>query len=398
MSGPQVIVIGGGASGMMAAVFAARNGAAVTLLEQNERPGKKLLASGNGKCNLTNLDMDLRHFHGASRERIEAVLSQFDQEETLQFFRQLGLETFARNGWVYPVTEQAQTVHDLLLLELERLHVRCKYSEQVQKVAAEKDRISVSTSGWTYSCEALIIACGSPASQVRGASEDALLFAGQLGVLSTPFLPALVSLRVSSPVCASWAGIRAQAEVSLLQDGVLAAAESGEVQFTMQGISGIPIMQISHLVRPGADVQLRIDLAPQYKRDELAARLRERREAHPERTTEQALIGLLPGKLIPLICREASARQEGDPASALAGAIKSLAVSVAGTGRLTQAQVCAGGVLLSELDDRLACSKAPGIFFCGECVDVHGDCGGYNLQWAWSSGAVAGRAAAGVQS
>ena len=398
----DVIVLGGGASGLMAAIMAARAGASVTLLEQNERPGRKLLASGNGKCNLTNHDMAADHFHGGSPERIAAVLSRFDADKTLAFFRELGLEVFDRDGWVYPVTEQASSVCELLLLEASRLSVKGKYSERALAVEVEGGRFCVRTEGWSYRGDALILACGSPASAVRGASDDALAFAKSFGLRTQPFGPALAPLRVSAPYLSAWAGVRATAAGTLFFNGNAIARTAGEFQFTEHGVSGIPVMQISHLAQAaeGRELTLRLDLVPRMAEERLAARLSELLFANSARTLEQAFLGLLPGKLIPLVC--AKAEECGNTESealcaAAARAAKGFEIPISGVGALSQAQVCSGGVCLEELTDDLQSRAVPGLFFCGECVDVHGDCGGYNLQWAWSSGAVAGSCAAEVK-
>lgn len=388
----QIVIIGGGASGLMAGITAARAGAAVTILEKCEKPGKKILATGNGRCNLTNKKQDLSCYHG-DREFVEKILDQWSEQETLDFFHELGLWTKDRDGWVYPRTDQAGSLLQLLLQEFSRLRGKLKTLEEVKDIRKENGRFTVYTSGWHYEADAVIVACGSPASNIDGVSADALTIAEAYGIRTKEFRPSLVPLKCAREnYFAKWAGVRAQAELQLLCDGSLQQTERGEVQLTDYGISGIPVFQLSsragELLSQGKKPLVEINFFPDLSMEDLQSQLKLLSERFPEKGPDQLLTGLLPDKLIAAFCgKKTSLRQVLDKAHSCSLKISSL-------GPLKQAQICAGGVLLEELTEHMEAKTVPDLFFTGECTDTDGRCGGYNLQWAWSTGYVAGRKAA----
>ena len=407
----KIVVIGGGASGLMAAVQAARYGASVTVLEHNEKPGKKLLATGNGKCNLTNLALDPRLYRTDSPAAVQTVLRKFGPDETIRWFHQIGLRTFDRKGWVYPCTEQASSVLDLLLWEAERYHVHFKNREEAVAVetASEDGAYTVKTKTWQYNADAVIIACGSPASAVRGSSGTAVLLAESLDIPCAGFEPVLVPLQMADHGLSGWNGTRVHAAVHLYIDGKHCGSELGEVQLTSFGISGIPVFQLSRYAAPALHssdkVIVLLDLLPEMEPEELEEFWREREQRDSSRTYSQLLTGILPDRLIPVVLSAAGLRgsmcpsladhEEGGAVSVLLALLKEFPVRIRGTASSDQAQVCAGGILVSALDENLCVRKYPGLYAAGEAVNVDGPCGGYNLQWAWSSGFAAGRAAAG---
>ena len=236
----QVIVVGGGASGLAAAIAAAENGAAVTLLEQNENPGRKICVTGNGRCNLTNRDMRPDIFRGQHPEFVEEILAQFTLEDTLAFFEKLGVAFTERNGWLYPRSNQAKCIPELLILKARALKVKIKTREHAESVSWENGRWKVETSGWTYEGDKVILANGSKASQVPGSDGSGYELAANLGHHIIRPLPALTGLRCKGNVFSAWAGVRTDAKVTLLIDGKRFVEESGEVQLTDYGISGIP--------------------------------------------------------------------------------------------------------------------------------------------------------------
>ena len=241
----QVIVVGGGASGLAAAIAAAENGAAVTLLEQNENPGRKICVTGNGRCNLTNRDMRPDIFRGQHPEFVEEILAQFTLEDTLAFFEKLGVAFTERNGWLYPRSNQAKCIPELLILKARALKVKIKTREHAESVSWENGRWKVQTSGWTYEGDKVILANGSKASQVTGSDGSGYELAANLGHHIIRPLPALTGLRCKGNVFSAWAGVRTDAKVTLLIDGKRFVEESGEVQLTDYGISGIPVFQLS---------------------------------------------------------------------------------------------------------------------------------------------------------
>ena len=390
----QIVIIGGGASGLTAAIFAARAGASVTLLERNERPGRKLLATGNGRCNLTNLNQSRLCYRGEDPDRAFQIISRFNVQRTIGFFSDLGLYTRNREGWIYPYTGQASSVLQLLLMEAAARKVKIKTRETVKEIRRQGDGSFLTlTEGWQYPSQAVIIACGSPASAVEGASGTAESLAKSLGHRFLPFRPALVPLLCRGGWFSKWAGIRALGIASLYVEEERFDSETGELQLTDSGISGIPVFQLSRYAAEalsrGQKTEMYLDFLPDYSWEALTEYLSVRKKQCPYKSGRDLLIGLIPERLIPvLLPRDMDFRQ-------MAGSIKAFPVEIKGTASLKQAQVCSGGVPLRELTENLESCLVKGVYFTGEAADVDGACGGYNLQWAWSSGAAAGAHAAG---
>lgn len=389
----RVIVIGGGAAGLMAAVMAAGEGAAVTVLEQNDGFGKKLLATGNGKCNLTNVKQDPQEYHSSQEEFPWRVICAFPLPETLKFFTGLGIYTKNRSGGLYPYSEQASAVRDVLYMEARHRKVKLKTRERVTGIRKERELFHVSTETYTYQAERVILAAGGCASSVTGSGNDGFSLAQSLGHRIVTPLPALVGLKGVGSWFAKWAGVRFEAAVALLENDCQIAYQRGEVQFTDYGISGIPVFSISRFaaraLERGSRVLAVLDFMPDFSVEQLAAFLESRLESCSYKTLEESLIGLLPKKLIPILCTEIRYTME------LAQKIKNYPIIIRETGPFSQAQVCSGGVSTEEIrPETMESTLVPGLYFAGEVVDVDGNCGGYNLQWAWSSAAVAGRACA----
>ena len=383
---PQVIVVGGGAAGLIAAITAAQNGAVVTVLEQNENPGRKICVTGNGRCNLTNKDMRPECFRGQHPEFAAGILQQFSLEETLAFFENLGVAFTDRKGWIYPRSNQAKCIPELLLLKARSLKVKIKTRETVKAVVYEEGRWKAETSGWTYEGDRVILANGSKASQVPGADGSGYEIAAALGHRIVKPLPALTGLRCRGNAFSAWAGVRTDAKVTLLLDGKAFAEESGEVQLTDYGISGIPIFQLSRYairaLEEGRKVSVMVNFLPEYTKESLREQLEKRRTLCPYQSEAEILLGLLPDKLIKMF-----RKQKAD----LCQTITEYMLEVKGSSGFEQAQICSGGVDTTQIHpETLESMLNPGLFFAGELLDIDGPCGGYNLQWAWSSGAVAG--------
>lgn len=387
-----VLVIGGGAAGLMAAVMAARAGAAVTVLEQNEKPGKKILASGNGRCNYTNRVQKKECYRGCDPEYAWKILRQFSADETLHFFEQLGIYPKERNGWLYPNSDQAQSVLEVLLMEAAHLKIKIKTRETVLDLYPDQDGWTACTATWKYHADAVIVASGSPASNVEGASDWGFLWAKGRQIPVAGMLPALVGLKGKGNYFSRWSGVRVFGKVSVQPKGMETYTEEGELQLTEYGISGIPIFQISRYVLAELQTQstalLELDFMPSLTEGELRILLEEREECCPYKTLQEQFVGLLPSKLISIVAPAESNLRE------CVHNCKHYPLIVTGASSLRQAQVCSGGVLTDALDEHLQAKEYPNLYFAGELVDVDGACGGYNLQWAWSSGAVAGRSAA----
>lgn len=391
----KVVIIGAGASGLMAALAASQEGAAVTILEQNDKPGRKLLATGNGRCNYTNKDQALLHYHSKDMSRVKSVLASWPMEETLRFFEELGICPKERNGWYYPNSDQAQAVLDVLLMELAARKVKIKTREHVTEIRREKGKgFTVLTDGWHYEADSVILCAGSGASSVTGSTCQGLEMLSAKKIQTLPFLPALCPLHVSGIKTSLWAGVRIQGTVTLYDEKgqKKLGSESGELQLTEKGISGIPVFQLSYLAVQAISRQERVfaelDFLPGFSADELQKELSLRKERSPYKTLTQCFVGLLPEKLIKALLTD-----KMDCETAVSK-VKSCRVKIEGQKDIRQGQICQGGVSFAELKENLELKKVPGLFVAGELVDVNGDCGGYNLQWAWSSGHLAGTSAA----
>ena len=388
----KVVIIGGGASGMMAAIQAARTGAAVTLLEHNEKPGKKILATGNGRCNLTNLVQEPSRYRSSQPDFPWKIITQYPLEDTLAFFSELGIYTKDRNGWVYPYSDQAAGVAQVLELEARHQKVKIKTTEEVTDIFREDGQYLVKTATWQYPCDSVIISCGSSASNVEGSSTTGYELAEKLGHTVVKPLPSLCGIRGKDNYYAKWAGSRMDGRITLEIDGETVGEEQGEILFTEYGISGIGVFQLSRYAVRGTDegkiATYHLDLMPQLTKEELVKLLLDRQQVGSYKNPQELLIGLLPRKMI-----DALVKKTYEPEK-IAERLKDWQVPVKGAYALRQAQICSGGVDPRELTDQLESRLHPGIYFTGEVIDVDGPCGGYNLQWAWSSGAVAGRVAA----
>ena len=401
----RVVIVGGGASGLMAAIQAARAGAEVTILEHNDRVGKKILSTGNGKCNLTNLHMSEECFRGADPKFIRSVLGHFTQRDAIDFFEELGIFPKEKNGYVYPRSEQASAVLDVLRLEAEHQGVKTETGIHVRRIRPAKSGglLTVESADRHWEAEAVVLATGSKAAPASGSDGSGYELAKSLGHAIIRPLPALVQLRSdNNPVFRQLAGIRTEALVSLMVQEKLLASDRGELQLTDYGISGIPVFQVSRYasraLADGKKVTALVDFWPDMPETRVGELLEKRRRQRPDKKGEDFLTGLFPKKLAWVLLKQARISQtapvgelsEGQLAS-LADGIKKFAVPITAANPFANAQVCCGGVAASEIDpDTMESSICRGLYFAGEIMDVDGICGGYNLQWAWSTGAIAG--------
>ena len=401
-----VAVIGGGAAGMMAAVTAAQNGADVILLEHKDRLGKKILSTGNGRCNFTNIRQEPACYHSDDPEFPWKVVEQFDARSIISFFLQLGVYSKNRNGYIYPNSDQASAVLDALRMEVERLGIDVRTGAECREIRPGRKGFALLTDRGTIRTDRVILCTGSKAAPATGSDGSGYTLAKQLGHRIVPVLPALVQLRCGETFFKSIAGIRSEGTVSIRTDGKCIASDRGEIQLTNYGISGIPVFQVSRyasrLLYEKREVRAVLDFMPDFTPGQMLDFLRGRADARPQKKAEQFLIGLFHKKLSDLWIRLAGIPREKAAGSIneeemerLISLIKNFTVSVTGTNSYDQAQVCCGGVDTAEVDPRTMGSRyVPGLYFAGELLDVDGMCGGYNLTFAWASGYIAGRSTA----
>ncbi len=432
--GRQVLIIGGGAAGMTAAIMAARTDASVTVLEHMDRVGKKLLSTGNGRCNFTNLDQRPENYRCTQSDFPGKVLRQFPMEKTVDFFAGLGILVKERNGCLYPNSDQASSVLNVLRMELERLGVDVRTGCHVTDVRRKGGVLTAETDKGFFGADAVILAAGSRAAPATGSDGSGYALARNLGHHVLTPLPALVQLRCAEKDYKELSGVRTEAKVDLyIEDTAgdaavktsrrisggshasgpslfcgwrLAASDRGELQLTDYGISGIPVFQISRYASVALhnkrQVKAVIDFLPFQTMEETAGLIRRRAEEMPEKTCEQWMCGMLNNRLAAVLLKRAGLgfRQTAgeiteDGWQALLRQIRQYETVVKAVNSYDHAQVCCGGVDTAEVDPAtMESRKMRGLYFAGEILDVDGICGGYNLQWAWSSGAVAGLHAA----
>lgn len=400
----DVIIIGAGASGLMAAAAAASKGARVALLEHKDDIGKKILATGNGRCNFTNTDMSVNKFHG-SKALIKNGLSQFNYSDTIRFFKGLGIPAYDNAGYIYPNSRQAASVVASFRMELMRLHVDVKTGINITDIKPADDRTGycIQTDKGSFKSKRLIIACGLTASPKLGSDGSLFRQIEALGHHIQKPLPALCGFSCDGLNFKKITGVRCDATVASVIDGQMTEQNTGELQLADYGISGIPVFQISSLMsralNKGQKVEVIIDFLPAFSDDELNGYIKDRSITTTDnRSLNEMLNGLLNNKLLLELIHKSGVSPDkkgrlltDDDCKSLTRSIKHTAVSVKKPRGLEFAQVCAGGIYTKEIDVRTLESKIhPGLYFCGELLDVDGICGGYNLQWAWTSGYIAG--------
>ncbi len=419
----DTIVIGGGASGLTAAIFAARRGCKVLVLEQKDKPCKKIYATGNGKCNFTNKNWQPTCFRGSDFSLAEPVLRSFSLEDTLGFFKNIGVYPKERNGYYYPSSEQAASVAESLVREAKRLGVTCLTGIRVTNVARSTEKnnrrsngipqdsshdgrngvgnFAAETENGVFFGKSMVLATGGKASPAHGSDGSGYPFAKSFGHTVISPLPAIVQLKAEGKFFKTLAGVRTDGRVTL-HIGTDTYSEEGELLFAAYGLSGIPVMQVSRYasvaLHEKKTVTAELDLFPALTDTAMAEEIARRFRYMKENTAEEALAGLCNHKLnyvMLQLCGLEPTKKAGaygkKEATTLADKLKHFTVKITDTNGFEQAQACTGGVPLTELTSDMESKLVPGLFITGELTDIDGTCGGYNLQWAWSSGAAAGQ-------
>lgn len=404
MRTPTLAIIGGGASGMAAAIAASGQGVAVVLCESQARLGRKLLATGNGRCNLSHQGFSDANYHGTHPHFVHEALARYDEADTLAFFEKLGLVlTTDERQRYYPATLQAAAVLDVLRLAIEEAGVRVCTETRIEHIQQAKNgHFILRHKGGSIHADAVIVAAGGEASPKLGGTRDGYQLLESLGHRLIATAPGIVQLEADVRSLKAAGGLKREMGLTLLADGQPIASDAGEVLITSYGISGPPVLQCAgHAVRAlarGARVEARLNLFPAETTDTLEAQLISRHAALPQRSAAAFFVGLLPRLFAQCalkacgIAPDAALRRAD--LQALAAQLSAWPLTVKGTRGLAEAQVTLGGIDTADLDSAsLQSWIVPGLFACGEVLDIDGDCGGYNLQWAWSSGRLAAASA-----
>ncbi len=396
----DAIIIGGGASGLMCAVTAKQNNPKlrIAVIEKNDRVGKKLLATGNGRCNLTNCSIDSSKYIGSFGKQSEHILKRYDTAQLLYRFGKLGLLTFADSeGRCYPLSRQASSVLDVLRYACERCGAEIFCGENINSIKNSGGRFEVVTRENRFSASKLVIACGSKAAPKLGGTASAADYLKNLGHQLIPFSPALCPLKTDSGLIKSLKGIRAAANVSLIRSNRQIKSEHGEVQFTDGALSGICIFNLSLYAQKGDAITL--DLLPDISEEELFKLLLRYQELFARRGVEDLFTGILQKRLALAILKASGIRDFSADCRSIgkeqllraANTVKAFSFNVTDRCGFEQAQCAAGGVRGSEIDETTMQSKVrKNLYVCGEAIDICGECGGYNLHFAFASGILAG--------
>ena len=401
----DLVIVGGGAAGMMAGILAARSGLCVSVLEKNRHFGKKLGITGNGKCNFTNVSQEPGDYRSDTPELAWDIVRRYPVSATLSFMEGIGIEPYRRGSGYYPASELAGDMTKALLLELERLSVTCRTNVSVNGILLDRNGFLVQTEGYAYPASCVLLATGGLAAPQYGTEGDGYRLAEGLGHTLIPLCPALTALKVGAHPLTRLAGLRRFGAIRLYESAFTAHPsvfyeEKGELQFTSYGISGIPAMQLSRYaakaLKRGAAVWAELDFCPEQSPAELRERIHKRSGVRAERSLSEWFAGWLPEKLCMVLLEAAGLEGKQTVAAVtregwerLASSVKALRVPIEGVRSYDAAQTTAGGVALADCTEALESRWVPGLFFAGEVLDVDGACGGYNLQWAWSSAACA---------
>jgi len=405
----KIVIIGGGASGILAALSAAELGVKVTLVEATDRVGKKLLSTGNGRCNITNQNIDTTFYHGEDLMFIKNILDKVNLKETLDFFYSLGLPIKAlEEGRMYPMSLQASSVLDILRFSLEEKNVEVITNTKIKEISYSNSLFSIKSQDDTYfETDKIIISTGGKAFPASGSDGSGYHLAEQFNHEIIHPLPALVQLKLNYNNLKALSGIKFIGKVKILVQEELARVEEGEILFTDYGISGPPILQLSRIASEALyynkNVKLEICVMSYMTDVELKVFMEERWYLFKDRSIQDSLIGVVNKKLIPILLKDAGITDIHQVASSISYKLKANILNllknwqfvVKDTNSFNNSQVTAGGIATRDIKAETLESKLQkGLYFCGEIMDVDGDCGGYNLQWAWSSGILAGRSAA----
>ena len=398
----EIAVIGGGASGMIAAITARKSGKEVVILERKDRILKKVLITGNGRCNITNVNADISNYFGKDISSVENILNSFNPQDTMDFFNGLGIICNEENrGKVYPLSGQASSVVDALRFEAERLGVRIETEFYVRKIEKEGFKFKIySEERKKIEAGRVIIAAGGQSYPELGSNGSGFELAKELGHSVTKLSPSIVQLKTEKHQVKGLQGIKTDVAVTAYGDNKKICTYDGELLFTDYGISGNVVFNISFVMPLYKNVEFEIDFMEKFDYKELYEMLKERKNIMSHLTMENYFNGMINKKLGQFLSKMSGIEKLSKPVKDLNDSeirklctmLKKYRIKILDTTGFKNAQVTAGGVSLNEINTETLESKiVKGLYFSGEVLDIYGECGGFNLQWAWASGYIAGK-------
>ena len=398
----EIAVIGGGASGMMAAITARKSGKEVVILERKDRILKKVLITGNGRCNITNVNADISNYFGKNISSVENILNSFNPQDTMDFFNGLGIICNEENrGKVYPLSGQASSVVDALRFEAERLGIKIETEFYVRKIEKEGFKFKIySEERKKIEAGRVIIAAGGQSYPELGSNGSGFELAKELGHSVTKLSPSIVQLKSEKHQVKGLQGIKTDVAVTAYGDNKKICTYDGELLFTDYGISGNVVFNISFVMPLYKNVEFEIDFMEKFDYNELYEILKERKKMMSHLTMENYFNGMINKKLGQFLSKVSGIEKLSKPVKdlndseirKLCTVLKKYRIKILDTTGFKNAQVTAGGVSLDEVNSETLESKiVKGLYFSGEVLDVYGECGGFNLQWAWASGYIAGK-------
>lgn len=401
----EIAVIGGGASGLMAAITAKKSGKEVVILERKDRILKKVLITGNGRCNITNVNANISNYFGKNISSVENILNRFTPQDTMDFFNGLGIVCNEENrGKVYPLSGQASSVVDALRFEAEKLGIKIETEFYVRKIEKDGFKFKIySEERKKIEAGRVIIAAGGQSYPELGSNGSGFELAKELGHSVTKLSPSIVQLKTEKNQVKGLQGIKTDVAVTAYGDNKKICTYDGELLFTDYGISGNVVFNISFVMPLYKDVEFEIDFMEKFDYNEIYEMLKERKKIMSHLTMENYFNGMINKKLGQFLSKVSGIEKLSKPVKDLSDSdirklctvLKKYRVKILETTGFKNAQVTAGGVSLDEVNTETLESKiVKGLYFSGEVLDVYGECGGFNLQWAWASGYIAGENAA----
>lgn len=397
----DIIIVGGGASGIICAIRAGEKNKRkkILILEKQSKIGRKLMATGNGRCNLTNINAEKKYYHGSFAKNMDVVLDKCSANRVINIFSSYGLNTKEDSeGRIYPYSNHASSVLDVLKLKLEELNIEVVCDTAVNKISKKGNTFSVATNNGSFNCEKLIMCTGSKASPKLGSDASGLDLLRNIGHKIMPLSPALCAVPVENTGLSALKGIRSTGKVSLICNGRTVTEEFGEIQFTEKALSGICVFNLSSYIKNGKNYEIEVSLLPNLSNPELLYLFMERQKILKKFPAEEFFTGIFVKNLGKFLLKESKidlsrkiSTLTYEELTKLTLAVNSKKFKVINKLNFDSAQVVSGGVSGDEINPYTMESKLiKNLYICGEAVDVHGDCGGYNLQFAFSSGIIAG--------